>query len=204
MKRHTLALLALPLLLGALPGAAGAAPATQTAVLAGGCFWGMEAVFGSLKGVVSATPGYAGGTAQTAHYEMVSTGTTGAAESVRVVFDPTKISYRRLLDVYFQVAHDPTELDRQGPDVGTQYRSTIFAANPEQRREAEAAIARYTAEHRFPTKIVTTIEPLRGFYPAEAYHLHYVERHPDEPYIVINDLPKLAALHKTFPALVKS
>lgn len=203
-RRASLAALVLPvaLLLGA--GGAGAAPpATEKVVLAGGCFWGMEAVFGALNGVVSATPGYAGGNAQTAHYDLVSTGTTGHAESVEVVYDPARITYERLLDVYFQVAHDPTELDRQGPDEGTQYRSAIFVANADQRQRAAAVIARYTAAHRFPAPIVTKLETLRAFYPAEAYHRHYVALHPDEPYVMFNDLPKLAALKHTFPALVR-
>jgi peptide-methionine (S)-S-oxide reductase len=202
-RRSLLALIALPLAL-TLSGSGARAASTETAVLAGGCFWGMEAVFGALKGVVSSTPGYAGGKKETAHYDLVSTGTTGHAESVRVVYDPTKITYERILDVYFQVAHDPTELNRQGPDEGTQYRSTIFAANDDQRHRAEAVIKKYTAAHRFPAPIVTTIETLHGFYPAEAEHLNFVKLHPDYPYVLINDLPKLAALHHTFPALVKS
>jgi peptide-methionine (S)-S-oxide reductase len=190
--------------LGVAPLAAAAAPApAETAVFAGGCFWGMEAVFESLRGVTSAIPGYSGGEKATAHYELVSTGTTGHAESVKVTFDPAKISYQRLLEVYFTVAHDPTELDRQGPDDGTQYRSEIFFANEEQHRAAVAAIARYTAEKRFPAPIVTKVEALRAFYPAESYHWHYVALHPDEPYVMFNDLPKLAALKKAFPQLVK-
>jgi len=182
---------------------AAAAPATQTAVFAGGCFWGIEAVFGALRGVTSAIPGYAGGSKETAHYEIVSTGTTGHAESVQVTFDPAKISYRRLLEVFFTVAHDPTELNYQGPDEGTQYRSAIFVANAEQRAAAVAVIREYAAAKRFPAPIVTAIEPLRAFYPAEAYHRNYVALHPDEPYIVINDLPKLAKLKRTYPGLIK-
>lgn len=181
-----------------------AAARTATIVLAGGCFWGMEAVFGSLRGVTSATPGYAGGAKETAHYELVSTGTTGHAESVRVVFDPDRIALESILDVYFRVAHDPTELNRQGPDEGTQYRSEIFTTTAEQGTRAKAVIAKYTAEHRFAAPIVTAVEPLRGFYPAEEEHLNFVARHPDYPYVVINDLPKLAALKRTFPALVRA
>ena len=180
-----------------------AAAQTETIVLAGGCFWGMEAVFGDLNGVKQAMPGYAGGSAATAHYDMVSTGTTGHAESVRVTYDSAKISLEQILNVYFTVAHDPTELDRQGPDDGTQYRSAIFVANADQRQRAAAVIARYTAAHRFPAPIVTKLETLRAFYPAEAYHRHYVALHPDEPYVMFNDLPKLAALKHTFPALVR-
>ncbi len=180
------------------------AAASQTIVLAGGCFWGMEAVFGALKGVSSSVPGYAGGNKATAHYELVSTGTTGHAESVQVTFDPAQISYQQILTVYFTVAHDPTELNYQGPDEGTQYRSAIFYTNDEQKSEAEAAIAKLTAAKRFTAPIVTKLEPLKGFYPAEAEHMHFVARHPDYPYVVINDLPKLAALHKTYPALIRS
>jgi peptide-methionine (S)-S-oxide reductase len=179
-----------------------AAAATQTVVLAGGCFWGMEAVFGSLKGVVEAMPGYSGGSAATAHYELVSTGTTGHAESVRVTYDPAKISFEQLLDVYFLVAHDPTELDRQGPDDGTQYRSAIFVSGAGQRSAAQAEIARLTAAHRFSAPIVTKLETYRAFYPAEAYHRHFVALHPDDPYVVFNDLPKLAALKQDYPRLV--
>jgi peptide-methionine (S)-S-oxide reductase len=196
-------LLAALLLALAVPVPAKAAT-NQTIVLAGGCFWGMEAVFGALKGVSSSVPGYAGGSKATAHYELVSTGTTGHAESVQVTFDPAQISYDRILTVYFTVAHDPTELNFQGPDSGTQYRSAIFYANDEQRKGAEAAIARLTAAKRFTAPIVTKLEPLHGFYPAEAEHMHFVARHPDYPYVVVNDLPKLAALHHTYPGLVRS
>jgi peptide-methionine (S)-S-oxide reductase len=162
----------------------------------------MEAVFGDLKGVVEAMPGYSGGSAATAHYDMVSTGSTGHAESVRVTYDPAQISLRQLLDVYFLVAHDPTELDRQGPDDGTQYRSAIFVADAGQRSEAQAEIDRLTAEHRFSAPIVTKLEPFRAFYPAEAYHRHFVALHPDNPYVAFNDLPKLAALKQDYPKLV--
>jgi peptide-methionine (S)-S-oxide reductase len=196
-------LLAALLLALAVPVPAKAAT-NQTIVLAGGCFWGMEAVFGALKGVSSSVPGYAGGSKATAHYELVSTGTTGHAESVQVTFDPAQISYDQILTVYFTVAHDPTELNFQGPDSGTQYRSAIFYANDEQRKGAEAAIARLTAAKRFTAPIVTKLEPLHGFYPAEAEHMHFVARHPDYPYVVVNDLPKLAALHHTYPGLVRS
>jgi peptide-methionine (S)-S-oxide reductase len=180
---------------------AAAAPLQQI-VLAGGCFWGMEAVFGDLNGVKEAMPGYSGGSAANAHYELVSTGTTGHAESVRVTYDPAKISLRQILNVYFTVAHDPTELNFQGPDDGTQYRSAIFVANSQQRAVAQAEIARLTAEHRYKAPIVTKLETFKAFYPAEAYHRHYLALHPDDPYIVINDMPKLAALKKTYPRLV--
>jgi len=204
--RHSITrstLLAALLLALAVPLPAKAA-ASQTIVLAGGCFWGMEAVFGALKGVSSSVPGYAGGSKANAHYDLVSTGTTGHAESVRVTFDPAQISYEQILTVYFTVAHDPTELNYQGPDSGSQYRSAIFYANDEQRRGAEAMIAKLTTAKRFTSPIVTKLEPLKGFYPAEAEHMHFVARHPDYPYVVINDLPKLAALHHTYPGLVRS
>jgi peptide-methionine (S)-S-oxide reductase len=197
--------LALALAAGALA-LAGPRPATaaplQTAVFAGGCFWGMEAVFGSLNGVKEAMPGYTGGNADTAHYDQVSTGTTGHAESVRVTFDPAVISYQQLLDVYFRIAHDPTELNRQGPDEGTQYRSAIFPLTNEQRIAAQAEIKTLTDEHVFSAPIVTRLEPYHGFFAAEEYHRHFVARNPDYPYVVINDLPKLAALKKTYPQLV--
>jgi peptide-methionine (S)-S-oxide reductase len=179
-----------------------AAAASQQIVLAGGCFWGMELVFRNLNGVSEAMPGYSGGAAATAHYEMVSTGTTGHAESVRVTYDPAKISLEQILNVYFTVAHDPTELNRQGPDDGTQYRSAIFVANDEQRDAAKAEIARLTAEHKYAAPIVTKLETFKAFYPAEAYHRNYAELHPNDPYIVYNDLPKLAALKKTYPQLL--
>lgn len=179
-----------------------AAAATQQIVLAGGCFWGQELVFENLRGVTEAMPGYSGGSAATAHYEMTSTGTTGHAESVRVTYDPSKISLAEILNVFFTVSHDPTELNYQGPDEGTQYRSAIFVANAEQRRVAQAEIAQLTAEHRFKAPIVTKLETFHAFYPAETYHRHYATLHPDDPYIVINDAPKLAALKKTYPQLV--
>jgi peptide-methionine (S)-S-oxide reductase len=174
---------------------------TQTAVFAGGCFWGVDAVFKHVKGVTQVVSGYAGGSAQTAHYEIVSSGTTGHAESVRVTYDPARISYGQLLKVFFSVAHNPTELDRQGPDTGTQYRSAIFYSNDEQKQVAKAYIAQLQAAHTFARPIVTDVTPLKAFYEAEAYHQNYLARHPDQPYIVINDLPKLANLQRQFPAL---
>jgi peptide-methionine (S)-S-oxide reductase len=180
------------------------APHSEKVVLAGGCFWGMEAVFESLKGVRSAVAGYSGGSKATAHYEIVSTGMTGHAESVEVTFDPSKISFEQLLKVYFLVAHDPTELNRQGPDEGTQYRSAIFYTSQEQRRAAEAYVAKLEAEKVFGSPIVTQVVSLTAFYPAEAYHQHFVARNPDYPYVVYNDRPKLEALHKRFPELVAS
>ncbi len=197
----TLALITQLALVGGTARPAAAAPA-ETIVLAGGCFWGMEAVFGSLNGVKEAMPGYSGGSAATAHYDMVSTGRTGHAESVRVTYDPAKISLEQILNVYFTVAHDPTELNRQGPDDGTQYRSAIFVANAGQRARARAEIARLTAQHRFPAPIVTKLETFTAFYPAEAYHRNYVALHSDQPYVVYNDLPKLAALKKAYPQLL--
>jgi len=174
---------------------------SEIAVFAGGCFWGVEAVFEHVKGVKEAVAGYSGGSAQTAKYEIVSSGTTGHAESVRVSFDPAQVNYGQLLKVFFAVAHDPTELNRQGPDTGTQYRSAIFYANDEQKSTAEAYVAQLQAAKIFPRPIVTQVAPLRAFYPAEAYHQHYLVNHPTQPYIVINDLPKLAKLKRQFPAL---
>ncbi len=187
------------------PAVADAPPAgkhLETAVLAGGCFWGMEAVFERLRGVASVDAGFSGGDALTAHYEIVSTGTTGHAESVRIVYDPDQISYRTLLRVFFTVAHDPTELDRQGPDEGSQYRSEIFTTSPAQAAVAKAEIAELTQAHAFPAPIVTKIEALRHFYPAEAYHQHFYDRNPTYPYIVENDKPKVEALRAQFAALV--
>jgi peptide-methionine (S)-S-oxide reductase len=177
---------------------------TQRIVLAGGCFWGMEAVFEQLKGVSNVVAGYSGGDASTAHYEMVSTGTTGHAESVEVTYDPSQISVSQLLAVYFLVAHDPTELNRQGPDEGSQYRSEIYYTTDAQRSAAESYIRALTAQKTFDAKIVTLVAPLRAFYPAEDYHQHFVARNPDYPYVVINDLPKLAELKRKFPDMVKS
>jgi len=177
------------------------AGAPATVVFAGGCFWGVQAVFEHVKGVTSATAGYSGGPADAASYEEVSTGTTGHAESVRVVFDPSAVSFGQLLEVFFSVAHDPTELNRQGPDTGTQYRSVIFFTTGEQERIARAYIEQLTRAKAFARPIVTEVVPLRGFYPAEAYHQDYVKRHPDELYVAFNDLPKVARLKKAFPAL---
>jgi peptide-methionine (S)-S-oxide reductase len=177
---------------------------TDKVVLAGGCFWGMEAVFESLKGVTSAVAGYSGGNRDTAHYEMVSTGLTGHAESVEVTYDPSQISFGQLLAVYFLVAHDPTELDRQGPDEGNQYRSAIFFSTDAQKAAAQSYIARLEEQKVFDKPIVTQVVLLVAFYPAEEYHQHFVQRHPDYPYVVYNDLPKLAHLRQEFPQLVKA
>lgn len=170
----------------------------QTAVLAGGCFWGVQAVFEHTKGVTAAVSGYAGGNKETAHYEMVGTGRTGHAESVAVTFDPREISYGKILQIYFSVAHNPTELNFQGPDYGTQYRSAIFYANDEQKRIAGAYIAELEKAHVFPHPIVTRLEPLHGFYPAEDYHQDFAVRHPSHPYIVFNDAPKVENLKRLF------
>jgi peptide-methionine (S)-S-oxide reductase len=176
----------------------------QTAVLAGGCFWGVEAVFEHVKGVTKVTSGYSGGSADTAQYGTVSAGQTGHAESVRIVYDPSKISYGQLLKVFFAVAHDPTELNRQGPDSGTQYRSAIFYGNGEQKRIAEAYIDQLNKAKVFDATIVTKVSPLQSFYEAESYHQDYLAHHPNEPYIVFNDLPKLEDLRKHFPELYKA
>ncbi len=173
----------------------------QTAVIAGGCFWGIQAVFEHVKGVVSVSAGYSGGSADTAHYEMVSEGNTGHAESVRIKYDPSRISYGQLLKVYFAVAHDPTELNRQGPDTGSQYRSAIFYSNAEQKRIADAYIAQLNKAGVFKRPIVTQVVALKAFYEAEAYHQDYAVHHPNEPYIAINDLPKVAELRKQLPEL---
>jgi len=179
-------------------------PATQQVVLAGGCFWGMEAVFERLKGVSNVVSGFAGGNKVTAHYEIVSTGTTGHAESVQITYDPSKISFNQLLAVYFTVAHDPTELDYQGPDHGSQYRSEIFYTTDQQRALAEKFIKHLTDTHAFSSPIVTKVEVLRGFYPAEAYHQHFYDNNPDNPYIVENDKPKVDRLREKFPELLKA
>ncbi len=180
-----------------------AAPATgrttETATFAGGCFWGVQAVFQHVKGVTRAVSGYAGGAASTAHYEIVGTGQTGHAETVEVTFDPREVSYARLLQVYFSVAHDPTQLNRQGPDVGTQYRSAIFPRDDEQARIARDYIAQLNQARVFRGAIVTKIEPGKTFYPAEAYHQDFLTRNPRHPYIVVNDLPKLDGLKQIFP-----
>lgn len=177
------------------------AAGAQTAVLAGGCFWGVEGVFEHVKGVTGVVSGYSGGTAETARYRQVSSGRTGHAESVRITYDPARISYGQLLKVFFSVAHDPTELNRQGPDTGPQYRSAIFYADAEQKRVAEAYIAQLQKARAFPRPIVTEVAPLQAFYAAEAYHQDYLVHHPDQPYIVVNDLPKIDALKRQFPAL---
>jgi peptide-methionine (S)-S-oxide reductase len=187
-----------------LLGATAASAQTEKVVLAGGCFWGMQAVFSDLKGVTNTVVGYSGGNALTAHYEIVSTGATGHAESVEITYDPAKISFKQLLAVYFLVAHDPTELNRQGPDEGTQYRSEIYYTTPEQRTEAQAYIAKLTSDKTFSAPIVTKVAPLDGFYQAEAYHQNFVKNNPDNGYVVYNDLPKLQNLKKQYPQLVKN
>jgi peptide-methionine (S)-S-oxide reductase len=189
-------------------GIVGASPAravtpSERVVLAGGCFWGMQLVFESLKGVDSVVAGYTGGSANTAQYEVVSTGNTGHAESVQITYDPAKISFKQLLDVYFLVAHDPSQLDRQGPDVGSQYRSEIFYTSAAQRSAALAYIAHLEEKHVYASRVVTVVAPLRGFYPAEAYHQDFAVHNPDNPYIVVNDLPKLRKLRQTYPGLIK-
>jgi peptide-methionine (S)-S-oxide reductase len=178
-----------------------AASGQQTAVLAGGCFWGIQGVFEHVKGVVSVSAGYSGGAAATANYETVSEGRSGHAESVEITYDPARISYGQLLKVFFSVAHDPTELNRQGPDTGTQYRSAIFYGNENQQRIARAYIDQLNRAKVFPQAIVTQVTPLKGFYRAEAYHQDYLIMHPDNPYIMINDLPKIAHLHQQLPDL---
>jgi len=180
-----------------------AAGTRQTAVLAGGCFWGVEAVFEELKGVSDVVSGFAGGSRLTAHYEVVSSGVTSHAESVKITYDPATITYGQLLKVFFAVAHDPTELNRQGPDEGRQYRSSIFYAGEDQKSVAEAYIKQLTDARVFTRPIVTAVVPLEGFYAAEDYHQNFLVRHPDYPYIVVNDLPKLRALKAEFPELLK-
>jgi len=179
--------------------ASGAQAGQQVAVLAGGCFWGVQGVFQHVKGVGSAVSGYAGGDERAAQYETVSGGGTGHAESVQITFDPHQITYGQLLQIFFSVAHDPTELNRQGPDEGPQYRSAIFPASSEQARIAEAYIAQLEKARVFPSPIVTKVEPGRRFYAAEDYHQDYLTLHPRQPYIVINDMPKLADLERLFP-----
>jgi peptide-methionine (S)-S-oxide reductase len=186
------------------PDASTPSKTTQKLVLAGGCFWGMEGVFESLKGVSNVVSGYAGGRKVTAHYEMVSTGLTGHAESVQISYDPSVVSFDQLMRVFFLVAHDPTELNRQGPDSGSQYRSVIFYADAGQKRAAEAFIRRLQHDRVFKDPIVTQLTPLEAFYPAEAYHQHFMARNPNYPYIVYNDKPKVAQLRKQFPDLVKN
>jgi peptide-methionine (S)-S-oxide reductase len=177
------------------------AKGSETAVLAGGCFWGIQAVFEHVKGVTAATSGYSGGSAGTAQYETVSTGTTGHAESVKIVYDPSQVSYGQILKVFFSVAHNPTELNRQGPDDGTQYRSVIFYANDDQKRIAQAYINQLDQAKVFSRSIVTQVVGLKAFYPAEAYHQDYAAHHPDDPYIRFNDLPKLDHLRQQLPEL---
>ena len=181
----------------------GAAPRIDTAVLAGGCFWGMESVFEHVKGVTEVVSGYAGGNAKDANYDKVSSEGTGHAEAVKIRFDPAQISYAQLLQIYFTVAHDPTEVDRQGPDVGHSYRSAIFPQTPEQARFAKAFIARLKAAHIYKSPIATRIES-GGFYPAEPYHQGFARKHPNFPYIVVNDRPKVVALQRKFPAFYKA
>lgn len=178
--------------------------APQTAVLAGGCFWGVEAVFEQMNGVAEVVSGFAGGSQLTAHYAIVSSGATGHAEAVRITYDPAKVTYGQLLKVFFAVAHDPTELNRQGPDDGPQYRSSIFYANDDQKTIAEAYIQQLNGARVFTRTVVTTVVPLKGFYPAEGYHQNFLARNPDYPYIVVNDLPKLRALRAEFPELLKN
>jgi len=186
--------------LGALSNAT-AASTEQTAVFAGGCFWGVDAVFKHVKGVSEVVSGYSGGNAATAHYEMVSNGDTGHAESVRIRFNPAQVSYQQLLQVFFSVAHDPTQLNRQGPDVGTQYRSAIFYTSAEQQKTAQDYIRQLTAARYFSAPIVTQVVPLQQFYPAEEHHQNYLALHPFQPYIVFNDKPKVEQLRIQFPAL---
>jgi peptide-methionine (S)-S-oxide reductase len=191
-----------------IPPYAGRVPAatstTETAVLAGGCFWGVQGVFQHVDGVINAVSGYAGGEPGTAHYKIVGSGQTGHAESVRVTFDPRKISYGRILQVFFSVAHNPTRLNRQGPDVGTQYRSAIFPANAEQARIAKAYIVQLNRARIYDATVVTEIEPGREFYPAEDYHQNYMTRNPYEPYIEYIDLPKIDDLKEMFPELYRA
>ena len=181
----------------ALDAAAGVAQ--EKAVIAGGCFWGVQAVFQHVKGVTSAVSGYAGGQSSTADYDTVSGGRSGHAESVEITYDPKLVSYGQLLQIYFSVAHDPTQLNRQGPDSGTQYRSTVFPANDDQRKVAEAYIAQLNKSGVYAKTLATTVEPLKGFYPAEGYHQDYLVRHPYSMYIMVNDVPKVENLAKTFP-----
>lgn len=176
---------------------------SETAVVAGGCFWGIQAVFQHVKGVKSATSGYSGGAGSTAEYEVVSTGETGHAESVQIKFDPAQISYGQLLKVFFSVAHDPTQLNRQGPDEGSQYRSVIFYGNDEQKRIAQAYISQLEQAKVFPHPIVTQLVPFKAFYAAEEYHQNYATLHPDNPYIAINDAPKVEHLRQELPELYK-
>ena len=176
---------------------------SETAVLSGGCFWGMQGVFEHVRGVRRVVSGYSGGTRDAAHYDDVSNGDTGHAESVEIIFDPRQVSYGEILRVFFSVAHDPTELNRQGPDTGTNYRSDIFFANPGQERVARAYVAQLEQAHAFSGPIVTRLDPLTAFYAAEDYHQDYLIHHPDSPYIIVNDLPKIANLKRIYPALYR-
>jgi peptide-methionine (S)-S-oxide reductase len=176
----------------------------ERVVLAGGCFWGMQAVFEQLRGVTSVVAGYSGGSRDTAHYDIVESGNTGHAESVDITYDPSRISFKQILDVYFLVAHDPTQLNRQGPDEGTQYRSEIFYTTNAQRAAAEQYIAQLQRAHTYSSPIVTKVAALSGFYPAEQYHQDFVVHNPDNPYVVYNDKPKLAHLRERFPSLLKN
>jgi peptide-methionine (S)-S-oxide reductase len=176
---------------------------TETAVFAGGCFWGVQGVFQHTNGVLSAVSGYAGGDKATAHYETVGSGSTGHAESVQITYDPKQVSYGKLLQIFFSVVHDPTQLNRQGPDSGPQYRSAIFYSTPQQKDAAEKYIAQLDAAKAFPKKIVTEVAPLKGFYPAESYHQDYATLHPGSPYIATFDLPKIANLKATMPQLYR-
>jgi len=185
----------------AVQSSASAAPPEQTAVFAGGCFWGVDAVFKHVKGVSDVVSGYTGGSAGTAYYEQVSAGNTGHAESVRVHFNPEQVSYQQLLQVFFSVAHDPTQLNRQDPDVGSQYRSAIFYTSSEQQKIAQSYIQQLTASRTYSAPIVTQLVPLREFYPAEEYHQNYLALHPYQPYIIFNDMPKLRRLRIKFPEL---
>jgi peptide-methionine (S)-S-oxide reductase len=187
----------------ALDTPAAEAKGLETAVLAGGCFWGLQGMFQHVQGVTKVVAGYSGGTQETAHYEMVGTERTGHAESVEITFDPKKISYGQLLRLYFAVAHDPTQLNRQGPDTGPSYRSEIFFASPAQERIAKAYVAQLTKANVFKGPIVTKIEPLKAFYPAEDYHQDFLIHNPNHPYIVRNDLPKVAALKRVYPEVYR-
>jgi peptide-methionine (S)-S-oxide reductase len=179
------------------------AASSETVVLAGGCFWGMQGVFEHVKGVTKVLAGYSGGEKGTAEYETVSTGNTGHAESVQIVFDPRQVSFGELLRIYFSAAHDPTQLNQQGPDEGTQYRSEIFFTSPMQEKVARAYIAQLGKAHAFPAAIVTRVEPAKGFYPAEGYHQDYLIHHPESLYIQVNDLPKIGRLKQLYPQLYR-
>ncbi len=189
--------------IGILSSASATTPKEQTAVFAGGCFWGVDAVFKHVKGVSEVVSGYAGGSASTAHYDQVSSGNTGHAESVRIRFNPAQVSYDQLLQVFFKVAHDPTQYNRQGPDVGSQYRSAIFYTTPEQQTMAKNMVQKLNITNTFSAPIVTQIVPLEQFYSAEEYHQNYLALHPNQPYIVIHDQPKIEQLRKQFPVLYR-